>query len=117
MLRMVAPALPESPEGQQRAGECANVEGEAKQAVLAHDLEIDAVRVKGLVVVRSEVEGPDIRVPEGSEASAREGMTDRDVPRGLERLQTTHRGHVPRLDRLLLRDGAETLPESLGGEG
>src|SRR4030095_12689988 len=117
MLWMVAPALPKFPERQERADEGADVEAEAKQTMLTENLEVDAVRVKGLVVARSEIDGPDILVPERPEPGAREGATHRYVPRRLEGLQPSYRGQVPRFDRLLFGDGAETIPESLGREG
>src|SRR6185503_9845771 len=95
MLWMVAPALPKCPEGHERADEGAHIEAEAKQTVLTENLEVDAVRVKGLVVARSEIDGPDILVPERPEPGAREGATHRYVPRRLEGLQPSHRRHVP----------------------
>src|SRR5213083_384609 len=114
---MVAPAFPEPPEGQQRADEGSDVETEAEQSVLTEDLEIDAVRVEGLVVVWSEIEGPDLLARERHEPGAREGATDRDVPRRLEGLQAPHRRHVPRLDRFLLGDGLKAFPETFGSQG
>src|SRR5215831_8296487 len=99
---MVAPAPPQSAQADQRAHEGSDVEPETQEPVLPEDFEVHAVGVEGLVVARTEVDGPDVLVPHGPEAFTREGAVYRDVPGRLERLQAPHRGHVPRLLRFLL---------------
>src|SRR5262245_10956270 len=116
VLRMVAPPSPQSPQADQRAYEGSDVEPEPQEAVLTEDLEVHAVRIEGLVEARAVVDSPDVLVPQGPEPRPREGAAHGYVPGRLERLQAPHRGHVPRLCRLLLADGAESIPETLGRE-
>src|SRR5215467_7184128 len=114
VVRVVAPALPESPEHQERANEHPHVETEAEQTVLPEELEVDAVGVVRAPVARTIVDGPNIRGRERLEPSPCEWSADRDVPGGLEGLNPARRGLVACGCRLLLGDGFEANPESLG---
>src|SRR5215470_4278664 len=114
---MVPPALPEPPERQEGAHHESHVEGETEQAVLTENLEVDTVRVEGLPEDGAVVDRPDLLGREPPEADAGEWSAYRDVPSGLEGLDSTRRGCVARLGRLLLGDGCEPNPKPLRGQG
>src|SRR5262249_40012419 len=116
VFRMVAPAPPDPSQRQERADDRTEVETEPEKTVLLEELEVQAVSVRGRKVVRAVVEQPEISIVESSKAGPLEGMLESDTPCRLPGLDPRCGRPIARLGGVLLRDGVEPIPETLGSQ-